>query len=130
MTKILTVIHCSFLLYSFLLLFLSYSTFILSLLFSHLFVSQLACHITQPSLLLLCRYGVGYHMVIVKEQHCVSSAIINLVTETVRGSKMATDVGAEITFVLPSSSSHQFPQLFELLEGDTSHDCTNSLHIL
>ena len=59
-------------------------------------------------------------MIMVKEPQCDSSAVVKLVTSTVQGSEMVTDVGAEISFVLPSTSSHQFPQLFDLLEGNTT----------
>ena len=37
---------------------------------------------------LLYRYGVGYHMVVTKEDHCNTAAIIQCVTDTVTGSKM------------------------------------------
>ena len=63
-----------------------------------------------------CRYGVGYHMVVVKETGCVSSRVAQIVTSMVPGSKNVTDVGTELSFVLPSTSSHHFPELFEKLE--------------
>ena len=63
------------------------------------------------------RYGVGYHMTMVKEPQCDSRPVIDLVTRTVEGATAVTDVGAELTFRLPSQSTHQFPQLFDVLDG-------------
>ena len=63
-----------------------------------------------------CRYGVGYHMVVVKAASCVSSRVVQIVTSMVSGSKNVTDVGTELSFILPSTSSHHFPELFEKLE--------------
>ena len=34
------------------------------------------------------RYGVGYHMVVTKEEHCNSKAVIQNVTSIVPGGKM------------------------------------------
>ena len=69
------------------------------------------CHVT------VYRYGIGYHMTMVKEPHCDSEAITDLVERMVTGAKQETDVGAELSFILPSQSSHQFPQLFDTLDG-------------
>ena len=63
------------------------------------------------------RYGVGYHMTMVKEPHCDAQAVTDLVERMVNGAKQETDVGAELSFILPSHSSHQFPQLFDTLDG-------------
>ena len=63
------------------------------------------------------RYGVGYHMTVVKEQQCISAKVSQLVTSMIAGAKQVTDVGAELSFVLPSSSTPQFPALFDVLDG-------------
>ena len=68
--------------------------------------------------LCMLRYGVGYHMTMVKEPQYKSQAVIDLVTRTVGGAKLVTDVGAELSFQLPSQSTHQFPQLFDTLDGE------------
>ncbi len=65
----------------------------------------------------MCRYGVGYHMVVVKEAECDSAKVTHLVTSLVQGAEQVTDVGAELSYVLPSSASSSFPSLFEALEG-------------
>ena len=67
--------------------------------------------------MLLFRYGVGYHMVVVKEAECDSVRVTDLVNSLVQGAEQATDVGAELSFVLPSTSSSSFPALFDALEG-------------
>ena len=60
---------------------------------------------------------MGYHMTMVKMPHCDSLAVTELVERMVAGAKLETDVGAELSFILPSQSSHQFPQLFDTLDG-------------
>lgn len=60
---------------------------------------------------------MGYHLTVVKEPQCDSGSVTSLVERMVLGAKMVTDVAAELSFVLPSQSSHQFPDLFDLLDG-------------
>lgn len=59
-------------------------------------------------------------MTIVKEPNCDSSVTISLVKQMVAGAQLSTDVGAELSFVLPSQSSHMFPELFDTLDGKTN----------
>ena len=66
------------------------------------------------------RYGVGYHMVVVKERSCDSAKVNGIVTSLVPGGKNITDVGTELSFILPSNSSEHFPQLFDKLEGKSA----------
>ncbi len=63
------------------------------------------------------RYGVGYHMTIVKESGCDSSQVEHLVKSMVENAQQVTDVGAELTFILPSSATPNFPDLFDTIEG-------------
>ena len=56
-------------------------------------------------------------MVVVKEPSCNSGDVTKIVTSLVPGSKNITDVGTELSYVLPSNSTHSFPQLFDSLEG-------------
>lgn len=70
-----------------------------------------------PLPLSLVRYGVGYRLIVVKDPSCVSSQVTGLVTSLVDGSKNVTDIGTELSYVLPSGSSHSFPQLFDSLDG-------------
>ena len=64
------------------------------------------------------RYGVGYRMVIVKEPACDSATVTDIVTSLVQRGKKITDVGAELSYILPSQSSQTFPNLFDTLEGE------------
>lgn len=57
-------------------------------------------------------------MTMVKEPSCETQAVIDLVTRTVDEAKAVMDVGAELSFILPSQSAHQFPQLFDTLDGE------------
>ena len=56
-------------------------------------------------------------MTIVKKAGCDSPAVADLVQQVVTGSKQVTDVGAELSFVLPSSSVERFSPLFSYLDG-------------
>ena len=56
-------------------------------------------------------------MVIVKEPSCDSAKVTDVVTSLVQGGKNVTDVGAELSYILPSQSSQSFPNLFDTLEG-------------
>ena len=64
------------------------------------------------------RYGVGYHMTIVKSSSCDPSKINSLVKSLVPKSEQVTNVGAELSYVLPSSSTPSFPELFDRLEAN------------
>ena len=67
-----------------------------------------------------CRYGVGYHMTIVKAPSCNPLRVERLVKSFVPQSKQVTNAGAELSYVLPSSSTPSFPELFDRLEDDKS----------
>ena len=60
---------------------------------------------------------MGYHMTVVKEPSCVSEAVEGLIHSFVPEAKQVTDVGAELSFVLPSSGAAKFPELFDSLDG-------------
>ena len=64
-----------------------------------------------------CRFGVGYHMVVVKGPACNSAKVTQLVKFIVEDAQQVTNVGAELSFILPSTSTVRFPALFEALEG-------------
>ena len=56
-------------------------------------------------------------MIIVKEANCVSSRVEKLIRSLVPLAKKITDVGAELSFMLPSNATAQFPELFDSLDG-------------
>ena len=62
-------------------------------------------------------YGVGYHMTVVKDTNCVSMEVERLVKSFVPTAKQATDVGAELSFILPSTEVAHFPELFDKIDG-------------
>ena len=56
-------------------------------------------------------------MVVVKEAGCNSARVVELVKSFVQEAKQVTDVGAELSLILPSAATSSFPALFEALEG-------------
>ena len=56
-------------------------------------------------------------MTMVKEPTCDSTAVMSMVLSMVNGAERVTDVGAELSFILPSQSTHQFSHLFDVLDG-------------
>ena len=70
------------------------------------------------SLFLKSRYGVGYYLVMVRNQEAVTNTklIEEFVKNNVDGSKLLTDFHGEITFQLPSASSKQFEGFFAQLD--------------
>ncbi len=61
-------------------------------------------------------------MTVVKKIGCDSSQVKNLVKSMVENAQQVTDVGAELTFILPSHTTPNFPDLFDTLEGTTIVD--------
>ncbi|XP_078519131.1 phospholipid-transporting ATPase ABCA3 [Lissotriton helveticus] len=68
------------------------------------------------SLFLKHKYGAGYHMVMVKAPHCDVGEISRLVCQYVPNAILESNVGAELSFVLPKESTHRFEALFTELE--------------
>ena len=64
-----------------------------------------------------CRFGTGYHLTLVKGPACKTARLSELVTSTVPGSQLDSDVSAELSFLLPFTSTQHFPQLLDALEG-------------
>ncbi|CAH3155546.1 unnamed protein product, partial [Porites evermanni] len=77
---------------------------------------QLRC--CGSSLFLKSRYGVGYHLTLVKRESCDEDAISNLVKSYVPKAEIISAVGTEIQFVLTSESSQNFEALFSELENN------------
>ena len=63
------------------------------------------------------RYGVGYHLTLVKKEGSDQDAVISLVRAYVPTAEVVSSVGAEIQFVLSSESSQNFEALFLELES-------------
>lgn len=68
------------------------------------------------SLFLKKHYGVGYHMVMVKEIDCDISKVSGVIHSHVPGAVMESNAGAELSFILPEDSVKNFEALFTQLE--------------
>jgi len=68
------------------------------------------------SLFLKSKYGVGYHMVIVKDEGCDSSKVKRAVQHYVPTATVESNISAELSFLLPSSMSPKFEEMFTYLE--------------
>lgn len=68
------------------------------------------------SLFLKNRYGVGYHIVMVKQAECSVRRITELIKQYVPNSKLESNAGAELSYILPRESSKNFAGLFSQLE--------------
>uniref|UniRef100_A0A8C5SUR6 ABC transporter domain-containing protein n=1 Tax=Laticauda laticaudata TaxID=8630 RepID=A0A8C5SUR6_LATLA len=68
------------------------------------------------SLFLKHKYGAGYHMVMVKEPYCNLGEISHLIYHYVPNASLESNVGAELSFILPKESTHKFEALFTELE--------------
>lgn len=68
------------------------------------------------SLFLKNKYGVGYHMVMVKSENCNVEIVTSVVKQYVGGACLENDVGLELSYILPKEESSQFESLFSHLE--------------
>ncbi|EFB19884.1 hypothetical protein PANDA_019411, partial [Ailuropoda melanoleuca] len=61
-------------------------------------------------------YGVGYHIVMVKEAHCNVEEISKLLQDHIPTATLEKNVNNEVSFVLPKEYTHSFEDLFTDLE--------------
>ncbi|XP_042778092.1 phospholipid-transporting ATPase ABCA3-like isoform X1 [Panthera leo] len=61
-------------------------------------------------------YGVGYHMVMVKETHCNVEEILKFIQYHIPEATLEKNVNNEISFLLPKEYTHSFEALFTDLE--------------
>ena len=64
------------------------------------------------------KYGAGYNLVIVKESWCDVQRITDLIRRYIPEVSVNQNVGAELTYLLPSDKSHCFQMVFEQLENN------------
>ncbi|KAI6653359.1 hypothetical protein LOD99_3579 [Oopsacas minuta] len=69
-------------------------------------------------LFLKSKFGVGYHMTCVKEPNCNVPAITQLITQHVPEAKLQSNIGAELTYILPKNRSQAFPTMFDILQNN------------
>ncbi|XP_040853636.1 phospholipid-transporting ATPase ABCA3-like [Ochotona curzoniae] len=62
-------------------------------------------------------YGVGYHIVMVKTPHCDVEEVAKLIHNYVPVATMKSNVGTELSFILPQDYIHRFEALFTNLES-------------
>ena len=60
--------------------------------------------------------GVGYHLYIVKNSSCIVENIFEVIKTHVPEVQLESNVGAELSFVLPKEQSAKFEDLFTDLE--------------
>jgi len=60
--------------------------------------------------------GVGYHLYIVKNPSCIAENILEVIKRHVPEVELESNVGAELSFVLPKEQSAKFEPLFTDLE--------------
>uniref|UniRef100_A0A7N5KBH1 ATP-binding cassette sub-family A member 17-like n=1 Tax=Ailuropoda melanoleuca TaxID=9646 RepID=A0A7N5KBH1_AILME len=68
------------------------------------------------SLFLKQKYGAGYYMTLVKKPHCSTEKISHLIYHHIPNAILRSNIGEELTFILPKKSIHRFPSLFTELE--------------
>ncbi|XP_006153359.1 ATP-binding cassette sub-family A member 3-like [Tupaia chinensis] len=61
-------------------------------------------------------YGVGYHIVMVKEPQCDVEEVSKLICYHIPTATLENNVGTELSFILPKEYSHRFEDLFTILE--------------
>ncbi|KAM9583968.1 phospholipid-transporting ATPase ABCA3-like [Trichechus inunguis] len=69
------------------------------------------------SLFLKQKYGTGYHMVMVKEPQCKATEVASLIYNYVPDAILESNVGAELSFILPKKCANRFEDLFRELEN-------------
>lgn len=67
-------------------------------------------------LFLKSRYGVGYHVTIAKGDNFHSDDTKRNIEKAVPEAILNTDIGSELSYVIPTSASGKFPELFRSLE--------------
>uniref|UniRef100_A0A7N4PUB5 ABC transporter domain-containing protein n=1 Tax=Sarcophilus harrisii TaxID=9305 RepID=A0A7N4PUB5_SARHA len=68
------------------------------------------------SLFLKQKYGAGYHIIMVKGSHCNINGIENLIYTHIPNASLESNMGAELSFILPKENVNRFQALFEELE--------------
>ncbi|CAD5111485.1 DgyrCDS794 [Dimorphilus gyrociliatus] len=69
------------------------------------------------SLFLKSKYGVGYHMTIVKQPTCNVDSLTTIIKNYVPEAQMESNVSAELSYILPQKCSNKFESMFSHLES-------------
>ncbi|KAK3091888.1 hypothetical protein FSP39_023469 [Pinctada imbricata] len=70
------------------------------------------------SLFLKNKYGAGYHLTIVKENNCNVDKVTSVVQKYVHEAELESNIGYELSYILPRESSAQFEPLFDDLQNN------------
>jgi len=73
--------------------------------------------------------GAGYHMVIVKGPQCNVQRLTDLVQRHIPAATLATQISAEVSYLLPFSESAKFEALFKEVESNLSALGINSFGV-
>ncbi|KAH9498375.1 ATP-binding cassette sub- A member 3 [Bulinus truncatus] len=68
------------------------------------------------SLFLKKKYGAGYHMILVKQPECNVQRVISIVQQYIPTAELESNIGAELSFILPQNLVSHFESLFTELE--------------
>ncbi|XP_077990027.1 phospholipid-transporting ATPase ABCA3-like [Glandiceps talaboti] len=85
---------------------------------------ELIC--SGSSLFLKNKYGVGYHMTLVKTSTSDTEMVDKFITSYVPDAKCTSNVGSELSYTLPKESTGQFKDMFEELESKMADFGINS----
>lgn len=61
---------------------------------------------------------MGYHLVLVKDGSCQTEQVTSRIQQYSAGASLVSDVGSELTYLLPKDDEPSFPDMFETLEGN------------
>ena len=86
-------------------------------------------HCCGSSLFLKKRFGVGYHMTIVKGPHFKENETVSTISKIVPTAKMTGNVAAELSYTLNEDTSKDFKQLFETLEDSKEKNGVSSFGV-
>ncbi|XP_063678644.1 phospholipid-transporting ATPase ABCA3-like isoform X4 [Bolinopsis microptera] len=81
---------------------------------------KLVC--SGSSMFLKKKYGVGYHLTLVKKPGCDVPAVEEFIKKHVASAQKISDVGSELVFILPDNQVDNFVPLFKKLEEDNLDD--------
>jgi ABC-type multidrug transport system ATPase subunit len=76
------------------------------------------------------RYGVGYHFTIVKNEHCKPQLVTQYVKKHIPSAKLHSDVGHELSYILPGDQTSKFGSFFKQFEGQIHIRKTGAIECL
>lgn len=65
----------------------------------------------------MCRYGVGYHLTVVKGEQCQPQHVTQYIKRHIPSAKLHSDVGHELSYIVPRDETNKFNEFFKQFEG-------------